>query len=143
MAKYILPEREEGWGWKEVGLVLLSTSENTLCEYSHSIHTFIYLHREGRGRLGAKMWRTVLLHKSVWAQDLSGKKRLQIQMPDRTFAGLHVPEPVDLEVAKYQKKTLLSEVGFNKSYKGIKFLQQFSTPYKTLCRRPLIFQTIC
>ena len=103
----------------------------------------IYLHRVGGRRLGAKMWRTILLHKSVWAQDRSGKKRLQVQMPDRTFAGLHMPEPVDLEVAKYQqKKTLLGKVGFNNSYKGIEFLQQFSTPYKTLCRRPLIFQTM-
>ena len=130
MAKYILPEREEGRGWKEVGLVLLSTSENTLCEYSHSIHTFIYLHREGRGRLGAKMWRTVLLHKSVWAQDLSGKKRLQIQMPDRTFAGLPVPETCRSRGCKISKKRYWVRLDLTSRTKELSFCNNFQLPIK-------------
>ena len=76
------------------------------------------------------MWRTILLHKSVWAQDLSGKKRLQIQMPDMTFAGFHEPEPVDLEVAKYQKKCYWVRLDLTIRTKELSFCNNFQFPIK-------------
>ena len=110
MKNDFLPGREVGRGWREVGLILLSTSKKTLSEYSQSIHTFIYQHRERGEEARRKKWREELsLNISVWAQDRSGKKRLntdaQYDICPTLCAQLYVPEPVDPEVTIHKIHT--------------------------------------